>query len=179
MTMLALATALVLYGNVYTLDPAHPWARAVVIEKGRIAHVGDEASARAFAGTGARSIDARAGLILPGLHDSHTHPMTSGMTLLRCRLHGLTTRPQVVAAVRACAAQTKGPWLLGSGWSPGVFPVDRRQLDALVPDRPALFTTEDGFAAWANTKAIQAANLADAPAEGVERDPQTHQPTGI
>src|SRR5262249_47717046 len=52
-------------------------------------------------------------------------------------------------------------------------------LDALVPDRPALFTSEDGFAAWANTKAIQAANLADAPAEGVERDPQTHQPTGI
>jgi predicted amidohydrolase YtcJ len=179
MTLLALAAAVVLHGNIYTLDDAHPWARALVIDNGRIAYVGDEASALAFAGKGARSIDAGAGLVLPGFHDSHTHPMTSGMTLLRCRLQGLTTEEQVSAAVRSCAAQGKGTWLLGSGWSPGSFAADRRKLDALVPDRPALFTTEDGFAAWANSKALEAANVRGATVEGVERDSRTHEPTGI
>jgi len=170
MTFLPLVAALVLRGNIYKLDESRPWARALVIDHGRIAYVGDEASALAFAGPCARSIQAGPGLILPGLHDSHTHPMTSGMTLLRCSLQGLTTEAQVSAAVRTCAAQSTGPWLLGTGWTPGTFAADRHKLDALVPDRPALFTTEDGFAGWANTKALEAARLGSA-GGNVERDP--------
>jgi len=80
--------------------------------------------------------------------------------------------------VRTCAAQSTGPWLLGTGWTPGTFVADRHKLDALVPDRPALFTTEDGFAGWANTKALEAAELGST-GENVERDPGTHELTGI
>lgn len=168
MQALALAAALVLRGSIWTMDDAHPRARALVVDGGRIVYVGDEAGSAAFAGPDARTIDAGAGMILPGFHDSHVHPMTSGMRLLRCSLAGLTGEENVSAAIRACAAHSKSAWLLGTGWTPGAFPADRRTLDALVPDRPALFTSEDGFAGWANSKAL--AGVEGVEESGVLRD---------
>ena len=48
--------------------------------------------------------------------------MTGGMRLLRCRLNELKDARHVYAAVRACAAaEPKGTWLLGGGWSPEAF----------------------------------------------------------
>jgi predicted amidohydrolase YtcJ len=158
------AQAVVLRGApIYTLDPARPWARALVIRAGLITFVGDEASAHAFAGPDARVITLQGGMVLPGFHDSHVHPMTSGMRLLQCRLGGLQSARQVIDAVRACAAkEPRRAWLLGSGWSPELFPKGALQkLDELVPDRPAFITNEDGITAWVNSRALEIAGIAD------------------
>src|SRR5471032_1049663 len=71
---------------VYTLDAARPWASALVIRNGRIAYVGDDAGARYFASPQARTLELHGRMVLPGFHDSHSHPMTGGMKLLRCSL---------------------------------------------------------------------------------------------
>src|SRR5438309_797877 len=173
--------------TIYTLDPARPRASALVIQHGRIAYVGDDAGARAFAGEGARTIALGGRMVLPGFHDSHIHPMTGGMRLLRCRLNECKDARNVYAAVRACAAaEPKGAWLLGGGWSPEVFAPrgpNRRKLDELVPDRPTLLTTEDGYTAWVNTSALASAGIhtdgSGPQVGGVERDPRTHRPTGV
>src|SRR5207302_4416093 len=117
----------------------------------------------------------------------HIHPMTGGMRLLRCRLNELKDARHVYAAVRACAAaEPKGTWLLGGGWSPEAFAPrgpSRRKLDELVPDRPALLTTEDGYTAWVNTSALASVGIhtdgSGPQVEGVERDAKTHRPTGV
>lgn len=174
-------------GAIYTLDRARPWASALVIQDGRIAYAGDDAGALTFAGTGARVVGLDGRMVLPGFHDSHVHPMTGGMRLLRCRLGGLSTADQVYAAVRACAATgPRNGWLLGAGWSPKAFAnggPTRRKLDELVPDRPALLTTEDGFVAWANTRALTLAGIradgSGAQTPGIERERKTPRPTGI
>jgi predicted amidohydrolase YtcJ len=172
---------------IYTLDRARPWANALVVRNGRIRYVGDDAGAMAFAGAGARAIVLDGRMVIPGLHDSHVHPMTGGMRLLRCRLGDAKTPEQIYAAVRACAAaRPKDPWLLGGGWSPEAFSAggpSRRTLDELVPDRPALLTTEDGYSAWANTRALAAAGIqldgSGAQVGGIEREPETRAPSGI
>ena len=172
---------------IYTLDVARPWASALVIRNGRIAYVGDDAGALAFAGPGARALALDGRMVTPGFHDSHIHPMTGGMRLLRCRLNDFKADHSVYAAVRACAAAApKGTWLLGGGWSPEAFArggPSRRKLDELVPDRPALLTTEDGYTAWVNTRALALAGIgmdgSGSQVGGVERDPKTHKPTGI
>jgi len=172
---------------IYTLDAARPWASALVIRNGRIAYVGDDAGALAFAGPGTRALALDGRMVLPAFHDSHCHPMTGGMRLLRCRLNDFNTERSVYAAVRACAAaEPKGAWLLGGGWSPVAFPrgsPSRRKLDELVPDRPALLTTEDGYTAWVNTEALALAGVgtdrSGSQVGGIERDPRTHEPTGI
>ena len=172
---------------IYTLDAARPWASALVIQNGRIGYVGDDTGALAFAGPGTRALALGGRMVIPGFHDSHIHPMTGGMRLLWCRLNDFRAAQQVYAAVRACAAaKPKGTWLLGGGWSPEAFArggPSRRKLDELVPDRPALLTTEDGYTAWVNTSALALAGIATdssgSQVEGIERDPTTHKPTGI
>ena len=153
-------------GAVYTLDAAHPWARALVVKDGRIAYVGSDAGAKSYERPGARVVALHGRMILPGFHDGHTHPMSGAMRLLRCKLGGLKTAAEIGDAVRACAAGQKGAWLLGAGWSPAAFGSEGptvAALDALAPDRPAYLTTEDGFTGWANSKALA---IAGVPATG-------------
>jgi predicted amidohydrolase YtcJ len=179
------ATLILRGAAVYTLDPARPRARALVVRNGRIAWVGDEAGTRAFEGEGARVIDLEGRMVLPGFHDAHTHPMTGGMRLLRCSLDGLESASLLYAAIRKCAAERPGGWLVASGWSPKAFPRGEptlSQIDRLVPDRPAFLTTADGFVAWVNSRALLAAGIdpngKGAPVRGVHRD-RSHKPTGV
>ncbi len=161
--------AVLLGGKVYTLDPKQPWASAVVIRGGRIAYVGSDAGALARAPRGARKIALGGRMVLPGFHDSHIHPMSGGMRLLRCRLGA----EDLSASVAACArAHPSSAWLMGNGWRPaasGTQQPDRAVLDGLVPDRPAYLATEDGYSAWVNSRTLAASGLDPAtwPASGV------------
>lgn len=151
------ATTVLRNGAIYTLDPKHPWASVLVIRDGRIAAIGDGAGPW----PGAHVVDLHGRMVLPGFHDAHSHPMSAGMRLLRCKLGGRAA--EIAAQVRHCAATQKGAWLLGSGWSPKSFTPTVAVLDALVPDRPAFLTNEDGYLGWANSKALKAAGLAPVP----------------
>ncbi|HWA92141.1 MAG TPA: amidohydrolase [Rhizomicrobium sp.] len=135
------------HARVYTLDPKHPWLSTLMIRDGRIVD--------GPVPKDARIIDLHGRMVLPGFHDAHTHPMSAGMRLLRCKLDGT----DIEAQVRACAATQKGPWLLGAGWPESLHPTTA-QLDALVPDRPAFLTTQNGFIGWANSKALALAGVA-------------------
>lgn len=160
------ANTVMLGGAVYTLDPRHPWATAVVIDGGQIAYVGDDAGAAPYVHPDSRVIELAGRMVLPGFHDAHVHPMSAGMRLLRCQLSGLTNIDSVYDAVRACAASDKHAWLIGSGLPLDVFPAGgpaREKLDELVVDRPAYIYAADGFTAWANSAALAAGGI----------DPQT------
>lgn len=172
---------------IYTLDTAHPWARALVVRNGRIVYVGNDEGTDAYDEPGARMLDLAGRMVMPAFHDSHTHPMSGGLRLLRCRLEGIKTARAIYAAVRACAArQPKHAWLIGSGWSPDAFGAagpSRAELDRLVPDRPAYLATTEGFTAWVNSKALAAAGIdangSETSVDGIRRDASTHAPTGL
>ncbi|HEY1632837.1 MAG TPA: amidohydrolase [Rhizomicrobium sp.] len=172
-------------GAVYTLDPAHPWASALVVRDKHIAYVGNDSGARAFAHKDARMIVLHGQMVLPGFHDAHVHPMSAGLRLLQCRLGEAKTEADIAAAIRACNAKDRqAAWLQGAGWTPQAFgPAGptRALLDAAAPDRPAFFRTPDGFTAWVNSKALALAGIdAKGPDNhGIARDPQSHEPTGV
>ncbi len=159
-------SAVLLGGKVYTLDPKQPWASAVVIRGGRIVYVGSDAGALAHAPREARKIALGGRMVLPGFHDSHIHPMSGGMRLLRCRLGA----EDLAVSIAACAqTHSASAWLMGNGWRPGSEPPKRTVLDALVPGRPAYLATEDGYSAWVNSKTLAAAGL----------DPKTWPASGV
>ena len=150
-------------GGVYTLDPARPWARAVVVRDGRIVYVGDDAGAAPYE-PGARVVRLDGLMVLPGFQDSHIHLIGGGLRLTRCQLKGLTTAEAIYAAVAACAAKDKSAWLRGAGWAPEAFGArgpSLAKLDQIVGDRPAFLTTEDGFTAWVNSRALAAGGVSD------------------
>jgi hypothetical protein len=179
------ADLLLVGGRVYTVDPAQPWAEAVAVRDGRIVGVGTNAALRErFAAAATRELGGK--LVLPGLHDAHVHPESSGRELVLCDLNGLMSVTAIVAKVRECVATTPGDgWIRGGGWNLGLFPEanpHKEVLDEIAPDRPVALTGEDGHSMWVNSRALAAAGI-DAhtpnPRHGViERDRRTGEATG-
>ena len=67
-------------------------------------------------------------------------------------------RPRTSTRSRHTRPRTRnGSGSIGSGWSLPAFPrgePHRSLLDAIVPDRPAFFESDDGHVAWANSRAL-------------------------
>ena len=69
------ADVIVRNAKVITVDGGSRIAEAVAIRGDRIAVVGTNAEADALAGPATRTIDAKGRSLLPGLYDSHVHPL--------------------------------------------------------------------------------------------------------
>ncbi|MDQ1083894.1 MULTISPECIES: amidohydrolase [Microbacterium] len=170
-------SALIIGNAVVFSDGRVQDADTIGILDGTIVAVGTAASVRDAVGRGADELDARGGLVTPGFVDAHVHLGVGAMDALRCDLSGAASLDEIDARVRAFAADSPAPWIVGGGWDPTLFPAtgpSATHLDALVPDRPALLLDADHHGAWANSAALAAAGL-DAstpdPADGrIERD---------
>lgn len=151
------------HAAIHTMDAAQPRATALAIANGRLAYVGGEAGVAAYIGAATRVVDLAGRAVLPGLQDSHGHPMSSGLWLARCRLGGAASVAALKATIRACdAALPAGEWLLGRGWEPAQFgdaELTRQALDELVPDRPAYLASVEGRSAWVNSAALAVAGI--------------------
>jgi predicted amidohydrolase YtcJ len=173
-------------GAVHTLATARPRAEALAVAGGRISFVGDNATALKRRGPSTRVVDLGGRMVLPAFQDSHVHLVTGGVELGLCDLNGLATQNAVFAKVREyAAAHPELAWVTGGGWDLPVFPrahPRKEDLDALVPDRPALLVAADGHSAWANSRALALAGIdaatPDPPGGRIERDPRTGEPTG-
>ncbi|WEG09342.1 amidohydrolase [Microbacterium horticulturae] len=146
------------------------------VRDGRIAAVAPDDELR-DAGA-AEIVDLRGGLVLPGFHDAHAHPVVGGLELLQCDLTAATDADDAVARVAAYAAAHPGEeWIRGGGWTMSHFAggtPTRQLLDAVVPDRPVALSNRDHHGTWANSLALRLAGV-DAttpdPADGrIERE---------
>jgi predicted amidohydrolase YtcJ len=173
-------------GAVYTVDPARSWAEAVAVRGGRIAFVGTDAGARAFIGPKTHVVKLEGRMLMPGFQDAHIHPISGGIELGQCNVNDLPKAEDLLAKIRQCAKDMAAkPWLLGGGWLLPTFPggnPKKEDLDALVPDKPAMLSASDGHSVWVNSKALEIAGITKDtpdPKDGrIERDPVSHEATG-
>lgn len=166
-------------GAVYRVDAARSWARAVAVRDGLIAAVGTDAEIDTLTGPGTEVVELGGRMLLPGFVDAHVHACGAGVERLQCDLaeaHGLDDYLAIVA--QYADSHPAAAWILGGGWSVGVFPggmPSRHDLDRVVPDRPVFLSNRDHHAAWVNTRALEAAGLTAStpdPADGrIEREP--------
>ncbi len=173
------ADLLFVNGSVRTLDPARRVASALAVRSGRIAAVGPDADLRRTAGPATRVVDLEGRTLLPGFQDAHVHPPIGGWAMLTCDLHELPwDREEYLARVGTyAAAHPDEPWIVGGGWGMPAFPggtPSRRDLDAIVPDRPVFLENRDAHGAWVNTVALLRAGLTaatpDPPDGRIERE---------
>jgi predicted amidohydrolase YtcJ len=157
------ADLVILGATVETMTDAASPAEAVAVHDGRIAFVGRSAAARSWIGRETRVVELRGETLLPGFQDAHIHPIEGGMLANACDLHGLADAPAYLDAIAAhAAAHPERGWITGEGWSLTAFPrgePERDLLDALVPDRPAAFFSEDGHVGWVNSRALAIAGI--------------------
>ena len=156
---------LIIVGDVYTVDAARSWARAVAIRGDRIVAVGTEADVRERVGVAEVITGA---CIVPGFQDAHIHAAFAGRIRRHVNLEDLHDIDDYLARIAEhVASHPDEPWIVGGGWYAPVFGdggPHRRQLDAIVSDRPVYLMNTDTHAAWVNTKALELAGItADTP----------------
>lgn len=173
--------------RIHTNDPARPFATAMVVRGERIAFVGDEPSARAFAASDALIDRFPDATVVPGLVDAHGHLSSLGRALSIVSLDGLKDASEVAGPlVAAPPGAFQGEWLLGRGWdqndwSDKRFP-HRRVLDEAKPGVPIFLNRVDGHAAWVSSAALAKAGITkdtkDPEGGRIERD-ERGEPTGV
>jgi predicted amidohydrolase YtcJ len=179
---------LILYnGNFWTVDPRSPRAEAVAISSGRFLAIGKNQELLALAAGSAKKIDLGGKTVLPGFIDAHSHPAEAGLDHLRmvdCDLRSIT---EILAALRARAAQTPpNQWVLGFKYDDTKSAEGRaltlQDLDTAIPNHQVFVEHRGGHTAWVNSLALKAAkvdaNTPDPPGGQYDRDPSTHQLNG-
>jgi predicted amidohydrolase YtcJ len=106
--------------RVWTADAAHPTAQALAVGGGHILYVGDAAGAAAWIGPHTRVERLDGKLVLPGLVDSHIHPLD----IADLDVCDLDDQPRSLAAlsqfVRGCIERyhvAPGQWLKVHQWN--------------------------------------------------------------
>lgn len=175
---------LLVNAEIYTVDEAKPWAEALAIREGQIVGVGDDQQIRrAFRGP---EKDMRRQMILPGLHDSHSHLIYGGLQLMQCNLVGLADQIELLSAIRECdQALPAGAWLVGAGFDLSIFPganPSKQLLDVVNAERRMFIRGADGHSAWVSSAALDDAGIgfdSPDPENGIiERDDQL-APSGV
>ncbi len=172
-------------GKIYTLDPAQPWVSGVAVTKGKIVYRGDSPSD--FAGEQTTIINLQGKLVLPGLHDTHLHPLEAGNDSVKCILDSETSLNQYLIEIEQCVASIEqDSWILGWGHSLETLlesnnsPVEL--LDQIETARPVAIMESTSHSVWVNSKALELAHInADSPNPqgGVILKDSNGQPNGI
>ena len=177
------------HGNVLTVAPGFRRAEAFSVLRDRIADVGTNAEILELAGDKTRKIDLQGKTVLPGIIDSHAHPVAAAMYELDHEIPAMETIADVLAYFHSRThVVPQGEWI-------GLQQVfitrlrDKRyptrvEMDSAVPDHPAFMRV--GPDVMVNSLALAKLGITrdsgNHPSSGIgkiERDPQTHEPTGI
>src|SRR5690606_2442099 len=87
MEAIAAADLLLFNGKVYTAEPGQALAQAVAVENGKILKVGSNAEIKALADADTQLIDLAGKVLMPGMIDTHSHPIMGAMASLRANLY--------------------------------------------------------------------------------------------
>jgi len=157
------ADLIVINGRVLTMDSTRPTAEAVAVVDGLIAAVGDNATVEALRGPDTKIIDARGGSVVPGFIEAHMHLFSGAAELAHLQLAGVRGLDALREAVLAyAAARPNQRMLVGQGADYTILGgerVTRHHLDAILPDRAFIMAAPDHHTYWANTKALEMADV--------------------
>lgn len=153
------ADLIVRNADIITMDPLNPQAEAIAVRDGRILAAGSGLNIDAFSGPRTRTVDARGATLLPGLQDTHIHLQDGGLDLAQnAPLWDVRSEAELISALKHHAGKYSGPFVIGTGWQPGVFTdanLTRNVLDQAISDRPLMVYDSGYHNACLNTKACQ------------------------
>ncbi len=153
--------------DIVTMAPGAGPAGSMLVRDGRIAAVGQAEAVRAAA-PGADVVRLGGATVIPGLIDAHCHVADIGY-LAAAADCGQPSAPDIAAIqarLRQAAERTPdGSWVTGTGYAEyklreGRHP-NRAELDAAVPNRPAVLYHTSLHVCVLNTAALREAGFAE------------------
>ena len=183
-------------GDILTLAGETPtYVEALAVRDGKIVAAGSQSEARKAAGPGARTVDLKGGVLLPGFIDSHSHILTYADSLTQANLTpppvgGVTSIPDILAELKRLKDSLKagpGVLLVGQGYDPDFLAEKRHptaaELDAAFPDNPVILMHASGHMLVANSQAMKTAGVTAATPDpeggAIIRKPGSREPEGL
>ena len=175
-------------GRIATQDERRSFAQAVAIRDGRFAAVGSNEQVMALRGSNTEIIDLGGRTVIPGLNDSHMHPIRGGLNYnMELRWDGVPSLADALRMLKEQAARTPPPqWVrVVGGWNEFQF-AERRlptldEINRAAPETP-VFVLHLYDRALLNGVALRAVGYTkDTPAPiggEIQRDKQGN-PTGL
>src|SRR5215813_12671659 len=175
-------------GRIATVDGPRPFVQAVAIQDGRFAAVGSNEEVMTLRGSNTATIDLGGRTVIPGLNDSHMHPIRGGLNYnMELRWDGVPSLADAMRMLKEQAQRTPPPqWVrVVGGWTEFQF-AERRmptldEINQAAPDTP-VFVLHLYDRAFLNRAALRAVgyekNAPDFPAAEVQCDSRGN-PTGL
>jgi predicted amidohydrolase YtcJ len=180
------ADLILLHGKVLTVDNDFRVVQALAVKGERLVAVGSDKEIARYQGPKTTVLDAGGKTVLPGLYDSHVHPVGAATSELVEPLPELRSLEDVFTYIRKKTKETpEGNWIVLRYAFPtrlkeARFPT-KAELDAAAPKHPVLYHA--GPAGMANTMALKVSGVTkDTPnpeAGVIVKDPKTGEPTGM
>jgi predicted amidohydrolase YtcJ len=164
------------------------FVEAIAISDGKVTATGGNENILRLRGPATRVIDGQRRTVIPGLNDSHMHPIRGGLNYnLELRWDGVPSLADALRMLKEQAARTPAPqWVrVIGGWTEFQF-AERRmptldEINAVAPDTP-VFIMHLYDRALLNGAALRAVgydkNAPEVPAGEVQRD-RHGNPTGL
>lgn len=164
------------------------FVEAIAIQDGKVSAAGTNDEILRLGGPATKVIDGKGRTAIPGLNDSHMHPIRGGLNYnLELRWDGVPSLADALRLLKEQAARTPPPqWVrVIGGWTEFQF-AERRlpcleEINAAAPDTP-VFVLHLYDRAWLNGAALRAVGYTkdtpDPPGGEMQRDKQGN-PTGL
>src|ERR1700758_2333067 len=185
---MAMSVDTILHNARIATNQVPSFVEAVAISAGKISAAGNDDEILRLREPGTQVIDANRRTVIPGLNDSHMHPIRGGLNYnMELRWDGVPSLADALRMLKEQAARTPAPqWVrVVGGWTEFQF-AERRmptldEINKAAPDTP-VFILHLYDRAILNGAALRAAgcdkNVTDFPAAEVQRD-RHGNPTGL
>jgi predicted amidohydrolase YtcJ len=182
------ADLIIINAKIATQNERRSFAEAVAVKDGKFIAVGKEREVMSFKGEKTQVINANKKTVIPGLNDSHMHPIRGGLNYnMELRWDGVSSLSDALAMLREQARNTPPPqWVrVVGGWTEFQFKEKRMptldEINAAAPDTPVfiLHLYDRAFLNGAALRAVGYTKDTPNPPGGlIERDSQGN-PTGL
>jgi predicted amidohydrolase YtcJ len=156
------AATVFINGTILPVDNPFSEYEALAIASNKILAVGSRDEVLAAAGRGAKTIDLAGRVVLPGFIEPHMHfALMAGFGFIEdIGPFNQPTFDDALQALRRIAASSgPGDWVMGRQFDPILLSPPRdlttRDLDPVVPDRPAFVLNASGHIAYVNSKTLE------------------------
>jgi hypothetical protein len=134
----------ILHNAKIATNAARSFVEAIAISDGKVSAIGRNEEILRLREPATRVIDGRGRTVIPGLNDSHMHPIRGGLNYnLELRWEGVASLADALGMLKEQAAKTPAPqWVrVVGGWTEFQF-AERRmptleEINAAAPDTPA------------------------------------------
>jgi predicted amidohydrolase YtcJ len=179
------ADLIVHHAKIVSVDAKFRIFEAIAVKDGRVLALGDDETIFKLSGKKTHVIDADGQTVLPGLYDSHVHPLMAATSELAAPIPYLRSLKDVFTYIKKqAAAKPEGDWIVVRFTFPtrldeARFPT-KAELDDAAPKHPVLFHA--GPAGIVNSAALKVSGItkdtANPPGGVIVKDAKG-EPTGM